>query len=256
MPNDYLHPDIAQAYDHLPKQLTSLLGYPFVLRALGLSPTSSAHLLDYGCGTGIFAQRLCKTFAQLTITAVDASTEMIQLARRKHAHPHMTYQLIADNRLPFLPDQSLDAAIALFVLLNVSSQAHLLHLLGEVARVLKPQAPFVVLDAHPDALGTRFLDYQGGEPEKHYHPGERYPVQFFPSGKPTLLVHNYYWPKELYLSLLASVGFAPIEIIEPTLQDLREEERAALAPVAGSLQTFTEWDTPPYLLLRALKAVP
>ena len=87
---------------------------------------------------------------------------MIHLAQNRHAHPHITYQVIGENRLPFLPDQSLDAAIALFMLLNVSSHHHLQHLVREVARVLRPQAPFVVLDAHPDALGKRFLDYQGG----------------------------------------------------------------------------------------------
>ena len=94
-------------------------------------------------------------------------------------------------------------------------------------------------------LASVFSITRGGEPGQHYHPGERYPVQFFPSGKPTPQVDNYYWPKEMYLSLLSTAGFAQIESIEPTLQDLREEEVAPLAPVAGSLQILTEWDTPP-----------
>jgi ubiquinone/menaquinone biosynthesis C-methylase UbiE len=253
MSNNYLQPGIAQSYEQLPKQLKSLLGYPFVLQELGIAANNSAHLLDYGCGTGEFAHILCEQFAHLTITAVDESAEMINIAQDRHAHPRITYQVIEENSLHFLPDYSVDAAMALFVLINVSSQQHLLHLLREVSRVLKPSAPFVVLDAHPDSLGKRFLDYQGGEPGKRYQPGESYPVQFFPSNTPMLQVDNYYWPKEMYLSLLSTVGFSQIQITEPTLQDLREEELTTLAPRSGSLQTFTEWKTPPYLILRAVK---
>src|SRR5579859_5461159 len=37
MSNHYLQPDVAHSYEHLPKQLKSLLGYPFVLRALRIA---------------------------------------------------------------------------------------------------------------------------------------------------------------------------------------------------------------------------
>ncbi len=52
MSNDYLQPDIASVYEQLPRLIEPLLGYPFVFRALGLATNSSAHLLDYRCGTG------------------------------------------------------------------------------------------------------------------------------------------------------------------------------------------------------------
>jgi ubiquinone/menaquinone biosynthesis C-methylase UbiE len=255
MSNDYLQPDIAHTYEQLPRLLEPLLGYPFVLHELGMTANSSTHLLDYGCGIGAFAHILCEQFAHLRITAVDESAEMINVAQDKHAHPHIMYRVIEENSLHFLPDHSVDAAMALFVLINVSSQQRLLQLLAEISRVLKPAAPFVVLDTHPDGLGKRFLGGQRGEPGKRYQPGESYPVQFFHGNTPILQVDNYYWPKEVYLSLLSTVGFSSIQITEPTLQDLREEDLATLATRSGSLQTLTEWNTPPYLILRAAKPV-
>jgi ubiquinone/menaquinone biosynthesis C-methylase UbiE len=255
MSNDYVLGDIATSYEQLPRLIEPVLGYPFVLRALGFPPTRSAHLLDFGCGLGAFAHSLCTQFAHLTITAVDESAAMINVAQRTHAHPHIKYQVIEANSLYFLPDSSVDAAMALFVLVNVSSQQQLFDLSKEVYRVLKPDAPFVILDPHPDGLGKRFLGGQRGEPDKRYHPGERLPVQFFRGNTPLLQVFNYFWPKDMYLSLLATNGFSSIHMTEPTLQDQSPETLAPLAPHVGSLQALREWDTPPYLLLRALKPV-
>jgi SAM-dependent methyltransferase len=135
----------------------------------------------------------------------------------------------------------------------VPSQQHLNHILQEIYRVLKPNAPFVVLDAHPDSLGKRFLDYQGGVPGKDYQPGEAYPVQLFFAGKPLLLVSNYYWPKEMYSTLFAGAGFSQIESREPTLKELSEEELATLEVHFASRETFMEWKVPPYLIVQRVR---
>lgn len=255
MSNDYLQANVAQSYEHFPKNLEALLCYPLVIRALQLFSHRACHLLDYGCGTGEFARSLCERFTSLMITAVDESEEMIKIAQNIHSHEHIAYRRIEGNALHFLPDNCLDAAMALFVLINVSSQEHITRVLQEVFRVLKPNAPFVVLDAHPDGLGKRFLDYQGGIPGKSYQPGEAYPVQLFSSGKPLLLVSNYYWPKEMYFTLFASAGFSQIESSEPKLKELNEEELAPFEARFGSCQTLTEWEVPPYLIVRGIKAV-
>ncbi|GHO96504.1 methyltransferase UbiE [Reticulibacter mediterranei] len=253
MSNDYLQADVAQSYKHLPKNIDALLCYPLLLRALQITPEQPYHLLDYGCGPGEVARRFCGDFAHLRITAVDEAAEMIRIARATHSHEHITYRTIQKNTLPFLPDHSLDAAMALFVLINVSSQQHLRHILQEVFRVLKPNAPFVVLDAHPDGLGKRFLDYQAGTPGKGYQPGEAYPVQLFSSGEPLMQVTNYYWPKEIYFTLFAQAGFSQIKSQEPTLKELSEEERVPFEAHFGSCHTFTEWEVPPYLIVRGVK---
>jgi len=255
MSNHYLQPDVAQSYEELPKQLTSFVVSPFVLRALGLADDQPGHLLDYGCGTGEFASRFCERFPHLRITAVDESAEMIKLAEDRHAHPHIQYHLIEDDSLSFLPDHSMNMAIVLFVLINVSSQQRILHLLQEISRVLKARALLVVLDPHPDGLGKQFLDYRRGEPGILYQPGDSYPVQFFSSGVPTLQVHNYYWSKEVYLEMLSTAGFSQVEITEPTLKGLEREKLAAFETIAGSCSVLTEWDSPPYLVLRAIKPV-
>ncbi len=135
--------------------------------------------------------------------------------------------------------------MTLFVLINVPSQERILHLLQEIYRVLKPNAPFVILDTHPDSLGIRFLEHQRGEPNTRYQPGEAHPVHLFTGSTPALLVYNYYWPKETYRTLLATAGFSQLEVAEPTLKDLREEELATLETSSGSCQTLMEWDTPP-----------
>ena len=47
--------------------------------------------------------------------------------------------------------------------------------------------------------------------------------------------------------------FSQIELAEPILKNLQEPDLVALETLIGPCQDLTEWDTPPYLILQALK---
>jgi ubiquinone/menaquinone biosynthesis C-methylase UbiE len=178
---------------------------------------------------------------------------MIELAQAEHSHRRIRYQLIQNDVLSFLADYSCDGAFACFVFINVSTQARFLRILQEVYRVLKPHAPFVILDAHPDHLGKMFLDYQTGEVDTPYKPGESYIARLHIPDAPDLLVQNYYWPKEMYHKLFSTAGFSQVEIMEPTLKNLSQQELLAFEDISRLSQDLADWDSPPYMILRAVK---
>lgn len=67
------------------------LGYPFVLRALGVGGSdASESLLDYGCGPGKVAERVARSYG-LRIVAVDSSAEMLSIATQRYSHPLVNY---------------------------------------------------------------------------------------------------------------------------------------------------------------------
>lgn len=49
----------------------------------GFATSKPLKIMDIGCGTGFFTQKLCETFPQAQITAVDIAPGMIEVVRRK-----------------------------------------------------------------------------------------------------------------------------------------------------------------------------
>ncbi len=110
------------------------LGYPFALQALGVGgPDSPKTLLDYGCGPGRVANRIARRY-DVRIIAVDPSAEMLAIASQRYCHPRITYRQIQDNRLDFLADGSMDAAMSCFVFIVLPSREQLRAIAAEVWR--------------------------------------------------------------------------------------------------------------------------
>jgi SAM-dependent methyltransferase len=135
-----------------------------VARLLG---PGRGRLLDVGCGTGTYAGPLAEL--GWTVTGVDSSEDMLRLARARGAEV-----LRADAAaLPFA-DATFDAAVSAWTHTDVDDFAAVLR---EVARVLRPGAPFVYLGSHPCFVGphSRFVAAEG-VPELHpgYRRTERY----------------------------------------------------------------------------------
>jgi len=147
-------------------------GYPFALRALGVgSLDAPATLLDYGCGPGQVAERVARTYG-VWVIAVDASAEMLAIAAARHGHPQVQYHRVEGDRLTFLPDARVDAAMSCFVFVVLPSREQLRAVADEVWRVLRPGGRFVVLDPHPDQVGVQFSTFCTGEPGVAYQEGD------------------------------------------------------------------------------------
>jgi SAM-dependent methyltransferase len=123
--------------------------------------------LDVGCGTGVAIPVLREL--GWTVVGVDPSAEMLTRAR---SHRAELIQAEGDS-LPF-DDASFDAAVSIWTHTDVDDFPPILR---EVARVLRPGAPFAYIGAHPCFVGphSRFIAAEG-VPELHpgYRRTERY----------------------------------------------------------------------------------
>ncbi|MDX6597392.1 MAG: hypothetical protein QOE87_1279 [Gaiellales bacterium] len=84
-------------------------------RALGeLGVTAPGRVLDVGTGTGQAAGILLRSYPGAEIDAVDASAEMIEIARAKPDLRGVRFAVGDGGRLPF-PDSTFDLAVSLLV---------------------------------------------------------------------------------------------------------------------------------------------
>jgi len=110
-----------------------------------------AEVLDAGAGTGRHALRLAGRGAR--VTAIDASPEMLALARAKAAVAGAAVRFQEarlDQRLPF-EDDSFDLVVCALVLCHFDN---LKPVVAEFARVLRPGSHLLISDFHPDIVGA------------------------------------------------------------------------------------------------------
>jgi ubiquinone/menaquinone biosynthesis C-methylase UbiE len=225
------------AYDDLPERL---LGYPVVFSSIGLDGPDVGRVLDYGCGPGKVAQRAADLF-QVQVEAVDSSAAMLAIARQRRPDPLIRYHQNHHNTLPFLPAESVDAAMCCYVFINVGSLDQIRKIVTEVHRVLRPGGRFAILDTNPDTTGIQFSTFRSGEPGRVYAVGERRQVLLAqPAGGPLELI-DFHWPKTVYHDLLSHAGFQDIQLREPVLADVDDHG-------AGAALT-AEAERPPFLII-------
>jgi SAM-dependent methyltransferase len=146
---------IAEWYDHDFLGGTHDPGRAAAARLLG---HGSGRLLDVGCGTGAYSASLAELGWQLVGT--DISVDMLRLARDRGLEV-----VQADARdLPF-EEGSFDAAVSQWTHTDADEFGKVV---AEVARVLRPAAPFVYVGLHPAFVGphSRFM-FARGTPELH-----------------------------------------------------------------------------------------
>ena len=109
--------------------------------------------LDVGCGTGVALPVL--TRLGWSVVGVDVSQDLLEVARARG----LDARLASVEALPF-GDASFDAAVSLWTHTDVDEFPAVL---VEVARVLRPGAPFAYIGAHPCFVGphSRFLEAKG-----------------------------------------------------------------------------------------------
>lgn len=183
-----------------------------LVRLLG---ESSGGLIDVGCGTGSYAAGL--TGRGWRVTGVDVSEDMLRRAQDKGMRA-----VRADaSALPF-EDASFDAAISVFTHTDADDFPAALR---EVARVLRPEAPFVYVGAHPCFVGPHSTyDVERGLPE--LHPGwyrrvgryEKAPGIARSSGL-RLRVGASHLPLGLFLQTFLDAGFRLERIEEPAKRE-------------------------------------
>lgn len=128
--------------------VATLPGYRTHLRVsasrMGLGDGHGLRLLDVGCGTGVSTEALLTSVGGAEVVAVDASAEMLAVARQKNWSPRVTF---VHSRLETLAEAGVegpfDGILASFLVSNLPDAEHGLR---RLLSLLAPGAPLAVHD--------------------------------------------------------------------------------------------------------------
>lgn len=107
--------------------------------------TDHLKVLDAGCGTGAFEDRLCQLGQEVRVIGLDLSWRMLKQAVSKDYGclcAPMFCQCSLDQPLPII-DSSVDCVVCINTLFSIASRDHILN---EFCRVLKDDGSLLVVD--------------------------------------------------------------------------------------------------------------
>jgi ubiquinone/menaquinone biosynthesis C-methylase UbiE len=180
---------------------------PTLLNLVG--DTIGKHILDFGCGTGMFSRWLKSTGAE-RIVGYDVSKGMINYARKREEKEKNGITFVTN-----LTDSMIgqfDLVLAVYVLPYISCKEELLSTCRDMAKLLRPKGRLLTLPIHPDfhsdpdyyrPYGLRLVSDQvrqdGGLVNLHlcYPP---YDVN----------ITAYYWSKNTLEDTLQQAGFISV----------------------------------------------
>jgi SAM-dependent methyltransferase len=190
--------------------------------------------LDFGCGTGRSALFL-KGLGARHVYGTDHDQDMIGQAQARELDG-VTFLLI-DGPIP-LPDASVDGAISMNVFIEIRTPGAMAYACAEIARTLRPGAPFVLESSSPGAFGHTFrsFSYPDAGPLRS---GELTPcIVTAPGGR--LVIQDTYWTEDDYVDAVEQSGMRVTTIGYPRPRD----------PAAWSTD---EASVPPCIVIEATK---
>jgi toxoflavin synthase len=200
---------IAENYNESEKDALTLwrLGYTVVKDLLG--DVTGRQVLDYGCGTGTFSRFLHSKGA--SVTGVDVSENMIVVAKNQ-GPATILYHTIRDG-IGFLEDDSFDFVVSNFVLCTLSSRKEIARIFDQIHRILKKGGSFIFMNSNWDrSNGKEFVSFN----LDFCNPlVSGCPVTATIKTSPPITLHDFFWPKEDYFSLLTKSGFKIVDLKEP-----------------------------------------
>ncbi|WP_432882956.1 class I SAM-dependent methyltransferase [Kribbella sp. CA-245084] len=185
---------------------------PGVLELLG---PGSGPCLDIGCGTG-------RNFATIqesgrTVVGLDLSVDQLRLARTRTDGPLM----LADGAVLPFADASFDTAMVMWISTDVDDFSKVL---GEAARVLRPDGVLVVYGVHPCFNGPHVV-YNEDDGSRLIHPtyrtaGWHEPAPWWADDGIRRRIGMSHVPLAEYLNAIISSGLTVERFEEPTGPDI------------------------------------
>lgn len=171
-------------------------------------------VLDYGCGAGLSTRFIKQVLPSPTqVVGVDLSTDMLQQAMK--ADPQGKY-LKMEKVIPF-PDSSFDLVYCNFVLFEIPSHAEIIHMLSEIRRTMKDDAPLIATTGTPEMYNRKnhWASLDANFPENdHLKSGDIAKVTLLlPEGNITF--GDYYWTEQDYRECFEAAGFTHLATYYP-----------------------------------------
>jgi len=219
-----------QRYDHRER---GRMYYDHIAGAVLGKIHPKGHLLDIGCGTGLFLDRYLREGKDRTATGIDISPGMIRKAQERF--PMLPYVVGNAEFLPFAPDtfDSISSLLAFSYLQNPGQT------LSDCYRVLVPGGRLAVC-----TLGRNI--FTSSLPAL-YSIGARMKIRRVGVGS---FAEHYYSAKEMY-DLLEKAGFEEIEIFRCSFAHFNLA--GPLFMIAKKVESFIE-DNIPYLAYNLIAA--
>jgi 2-polyprenyl-3-methyl-5-hydroxy-6-metoxy-1,4-benzoquinol methylase len=129
---------------------------------------------DFGCGPGLYTQRLAKSGA--AVTGIDFSKNSIDYARKRASHENLNIQYVNQNYLEFNPAEQYDLILMIFCDYCALSPAQRTSLLEKFKACLKPDGA-ILLDVHSFSAFNRSVEsasYAANLLDNFWSPGKYY----------------------------------------------------------------------------------
>jgi SAM-dependent methyltransferase len=204
-----------------------------------LPEVKGKHILDAGCGPGLYAEILLEKGA--TVTAIDISPKMIKLAKQRIGKRVSLRLANLEDPLDFLSDNAVDIVLSSLVLDYIKNWDSLF---SEFSRILRDDGYLIFSIEHPAAKWANPDHPRRTIKPKNYFDLELVELVWTGFGKP-VPVRSYRRPLGILFESLGSTGF----YVERFLEAQPTEEFKRVNP--------DDWDkvhrNPTFLCIRARK---
>ncbi|MBZ6003700.1 class I SAM-dependent methyltransferase [Leuconostoc gelidum subsp. aenigmaticum] len=248
--NMFKNNKIADQFNRYNDVLEQVLGYDKIFSFF--SGKSIDTILDYGCGPGKVSFRLAQQ-TNAHILAVDESQKMINLAKTERSHKNVVYDIVENDNLKDVQENTIGGAIACYVFINNHSESRIQHIMAEIYRVLQPGSCFIILDTNPNTTGIPFSTFQNGVTGKHYGYGEPRVETLHVSQDENLILHDFNWPNRMYEDNLKKSGFLNIQVTYPMLSDFTTEQLEEIKKTYHYNRWTNEKTKSPFIMYQAIK---
>ncbi len=243
---------VSKNFNEYNDMLEDVLGFHYIFQFIQDEPNVRS-ILDFGCGPGKVSERLAEFNDKYDILAVDQSQKMIDLASTFRKRKNIQYRLIENDNLGFIKSNSIDCAIICFVIINNSDSNRISNIINEVYRVLRNNGFLIILDSNPNAVGLEFTTFTNGDKGKNYKIGGSKKQYLKIPNQTDLILNDWYWTKDNYLSWITQIGFKSVSLIEPTIDNLSQEDRLFYERKYNFNKWGNERTIPPFIIFKSIK---
>jgi ubiquinone/menaquinone biosynthesis C-methylase UbiE len=219
---------------------------PGTVKLLAANP--GERVIDVACGQGV----LCRLLHSqgVDVTGVDAAPELIRAARH-HGPPEIKYSVGDARDLSGIEPTTFDAAACVLAIQNIHPPVAVFQ---SVARILKPDARFVIVMMHPCFRGAKETSWGWDESAKvQYRRTDRYllprktPIATHPGSNPNQYTWTFHRPIGGYVKALRQAGF-----LIDAMEEWPSHKQSTSGPRAAAENTARE-EIPMFLAVRAIK---